>query len=294
VTLDQLRIFIAVAAREHVTKAAEALNMTQSAVSAAIAALEAKHDVALFNRIGRGIKLTEAGSRFSYEAIAVLRRAEEAEQVLSELGGQIAGVIRLQASQTVGSYWLPQKLVRFRELYPAVSVRLESGNTTSVAQAVRDGDVDLGVVEGRVGLDDLVHRVVAEDRMVVVVGCQHPWCDGRVVKVENLTETTWIMREAGSGTRHEFEADILAKGLDPSSLEVVLEMPSNEACLAAVEGGLSATVLSSRAVASRLGPTVRKVDFALPARSFTVLWHPNRHQSKAIRAMRELLSSESW
>ena len=292
VTLDQLRVFIAVAAREHVTKAAEALNMTQSAVSAAIASLEAKHDVALFNRIGRGIKLTEAGTRFNLEAIAVLRRAEEAEQVLSDLGDLVAGVLRIQASQTVGSYWLPQKLVLFRELHPAVAVRVDSGNTTSVAQAVRDGEIDLGIVEGRVGLDQLVHRVVAEDRMIVVVGHQHPWADGRVVNVANLSDSTWIMREAGSGTRQEFESDVLAMGIDPDTLKIVLEMPSNEACLAAVEGGQSATVLSSRAVASRLGPTIRKVEFELPARNFTVLWHPNRHQTRAVRAMRELLSSD--
>ena len=78
-TLEQLRIFVAVAERQHITRAAEALNLTQSAVSAAIAALEGRHDAKLFNRIGRGIELTEVGKVFLTEAKAILSRVQTAE-----------------------------------------------------------------------------------------------------------------------------------------------------------------------------------------------------------------------
>jgi DNA-binding transcriptional LysR family regulator len=86
-TLEQLRIFEAVAQREHVTRAAQALNLTQSAVSAAIAALEERHSVALFSRVGRRIELTDAGRLFLDEARAVLARARAAELALSEIAG---------------------------------------------------------------------------------------------------------------------------------------------------------------------------------------------------------------
>ena len=97
-TLEQLRVFVAVAERQHVTRAAEALNLAQSAASAAIAALEARHGAKLFNRVGRGIALTEAGTLFLAEARAILARVEAAELVLSDLGGLLRGTLAIQAS----------------------------------------------------------------------------------------------------------------------------------------------------------------------------------------------------
>ena len=82
-TLAQLRVFIAVAERQHLTRAAESLHIAQSAVSASIAALEAEHDAALFDRVGRGIRLTDAGRRFLIEARAVLASADQASRVLA-------------------------------------------------------------------------------------------------------------------------------------------------------------------------------------------------------------------
>ena len=111
-TLEQLRVFVAVAERQHVTRAAEALNTAQSAVSASIAALEGRHGAKLFNRVGRGIELTEAGALFLVEARAVLARAEFAELVLSELGGLKRGALlsmRARRSLAIGcrDIWSP-------------------------------------------------------------------------------------------------------------------------------------------------------------------------------------------
>src|SRR5690348_2953378 len=104
-TLEQLRVFVAVAERQHMTRAAESLHLAQSAVSAAIAALEARHGAKLFHRVGRGIELTEAGALFLNEARAVLARAEAAELVLSELGGLQRGTLAIHASKTIASSW---------------------------------------------------------------------------------------------------------------------------------------------------------------------------------------------
>src|SRR5262252_6910900 len=116
-TLEQLRIFVAVAERQHITRAAEALNLTQSAVSAA---LEGRHDAKLFNRIGRGIELTEVGRVFLTEAKAILSRIQTAELALAELNGLRSGMLCVQASQTIASFWLPRHLVVFRRAYPAI------------------------------------------------------------------------------------------------------------------------------------------------------------------------------
>src|SRR5262249_44673857 len=174
-TLEQLRIFVAVAERQHVTRAAEALHLAQSAASSAIAALEGRHGTRLFNRVGRGIELTEAGRIFLAEARAVLARADAAELALAELGGLKRGTLRVQASQTVISYWLPRHLVAFRRAYPGIGIKVGIGNTAEVAAAIREGAAQLGFVEGVVDDPALASVTVAHDQLVLVVGPEHDW-----------------------------------------------------------------------------------------------------------------------
>src|SRR5258708_18900025 len=137
-TLDQLRVFVAVAERQHVTRAAGVLNLAQSAVSAAIAALEARHGAKLFDRVGRGVELTEAGALFLVEARAILARVEVAGLVLSELGNLKRGTLAVHASQTIASYWLPRHLVALRRPYPSIHIRLTIGNTAQGAAPLRE------------------------------------------------------------------------------------------------------------------------------------------------------------
>src|SRR3569623_1101677 len=149
-TREQLRIFVAVAEREHVTRAAAALNLTPSAVSAAVSGLEARHGVELFDRIGRGVVLNQAGRIFLEEARAVLARAEAAEAVLAEITGLERGLLSLYASQTISAYWLPARLAAFRRAHPGVEARLQVGNTAQAASALHEGLAEIAFVEGQV------------------------------------------------------------------------------------------------------------------------------------------------
>src|SRR5471030_855174 len=137
-TLEQLRIFVEVAQREHLTQAASALALTPSAVSASIRVLEERYGTPLFNRVGRRIELSEAGRLFLPEARITLASARTAERTLSELGGLQRGTLQIQASQTIASYWLPPLLVQFRQRYPQIELSLTAGNTRQVAQAVAE------------------------------------------------------------------------------------------------------------------------------------------------------------
>lgn len=285
-TLDQLRIFIAVAERQHVTRAAEALNLSQSAVSAAIAGLEGRHGAKLFDRVGRGIELTEAGALFLAEARAVLARAEAAELVLSELGGLKRGTLRVQASQTIASFWLPRHLVAFRKTHPGVEIQLGIGNTAQVAAAVRDGTVELGFVEGAVEDAALAGKVLAQDQLLVLVGQEHPWAGRKTLKPTELVGTDWVLREPGSGTRSEFEQALIKFGIAPAELKVALVVPSNEAVRAAVEAGLGATALSASVAAAGIeAGLLEAMPLSLPARSFHVLHHRDRTVSKAAESL---------
>jgi len=289
-TLDQLRIFVAVAERQHVTQAARALNLAQSAASHAIAALEGQHNTRLFNRIGRNIELTEAGTAFLAEARAVLARAERAELTLAEFGTLVRGTLSVQASHTIASYWLPRYLVDFRRVHPGIEIRLTVGNTTQVAAAVESGTAELGFVEAAVDNDHFTDIPVARDQLIVLVHPSHPWADRDEIAPAELLESEWVLREPGSGTRSVFEEAMRPYCRAGAGLRIVMELPSNEAVRAAVEAGMGATALSASVAAPSLeAGLLRQVRFQLPEREFHLLHHRSRVPSRVAAALIDLI-----
>ncbi|MAB12272.1 LysR substrate-binding domain-containing protein [Hyphomonas sp.] len=281
-TLEQLRIFVAVAEREHLTRAAADIGLTASAVSASIRVLEAYYNVALFDRVGRGIELTEAGRVFLGEAKATLARAEAAGLVLSELGELRRGTLRAQASQTIANYWLPPRLMRFHDDHPGIDVRLEVGNTRSVADAVLNGQAELGFIEGEIDAPALHVRLVARDAMMVVTDRKHPFADGHPLSDTDLAAAKWVMREAGSGTRAALMDALAGRGLAQADLTIALELPSNEAVVSAIRGTSGVAAVSGAVVAPLIarGDLVA-VNMSLPVRHFYALHHKERRLSKA-------------
>lgn len=289
-TLDQLRVFVAVARQGHVTRAAQSLNLTQSAVSAAIAALESRHGTQLFHRIGRGIQLTAEGEAFLPEAEAVLNRAAAAERSLTELSGLKRGALRLFASQTIAAYWLPPLLHRFHLRYPGLALDLRQGNTAEVAQAVAACDADMGFVEGVVDNPLLVAEPVASDDLVLVVGAHHPWAGQGRPGLVTLADFDWVLREPGSGTRQAMEAALAGLGLATGLLRVGLELPSNEAVCSAVAVGAGATVISRLAAAPRVAlGELAILGSALATRDFCVLRPGDRRRGRAEQALLSLI-----
>lgn len=293
-TLEQLRIFIAVAEQGHVTRAAGILCLTPSAVSASIRNLEERYGTELFERIGRGIVVSAAGRHFLPEARATLASARAAALTLAELGTGKRGVLTIEASQTIASYWLPRLLVKFRTAYPLVEIRLTVGNTRNVAQAVIDGSTDIGFVEDHIDDAAVTSEVVAADHFVAVVAPGHPWADGVPVSLAALVKADWVMREAGSGTRSAFEQMLAQLGMDGSSLAVALTMPSNESVRAAVIAGPFVTVVSTLVVAAELHAGIlKKVNIDFPARAFYLLRHGARHKSRTSLALERLILAQT-
>jgi DNA-binding transcriptional LysR family regulator len=283
-TLEQLRVFVAVAERQHMTRAAEALNITQSAASAGIAALEARHGVRLFDRVGRGLRLTEAGRVFLPEARAVLGRANAAALALDDLAGLKRGAIALAASQTVANYWLPSRMAAFAKSHPRIALKLTVGNTAQVAEAVLNGAADLGFVEGDVDSPLLGKRRVSTDRISIYAAPTHPLA-GVVVGPRDLERQLWARREVGSGTRSEFEQALGELGVDTALLRTALELTSNEAVLeAAASGGLVAAVSELAARSFVAGGRLTRLQFDLPDRHFDLVTHRERSRSPAVMA----------
>jgi DNA-binding transcriptional LysR family regulator len=288
-TLEQLRIFVAVAEHEHVTQAARHLNLTQSATSAAVAALEQRDATKLFDRIGRRIALTDAGRLFLVEARAVLARSTAAETVLADLAGLKRGHLSLAASQTVGNYWLPKLMHQFQLSYPGIDLKLSLGNTETVAGQVHEGLADIGFIEGEIDDPALTVRHVAEDKLVLVVSPTHPWAQTRPQSPKDFAAARWICREPGSGTRAVLEAALPALGMERDQLQIALELPSNEAVCAAVEAGAGVTIFS-RLVAERAlkAGSLIPVTADLPRRNFSVLRHKERYVTQVSAAFHDL------
>ena len=289
-TLDQLRIFVAVAERSHMTRAAQALGMTQSATSAAISALERQSGVKLFNRVGRGIELTEAGRRFLPEAKSVLDRAKVARAVLEQSAGITRGTVSIGASQTIANHWLPRRLAAYHEAYPGIRLDIIIGNTQKIEAAVVKGEVDIGLVEGPTTHPALIRRVVDVDRPILVVSPRSPVqpLSGERIDLKGLA---WVVREEGSGTRHVLEELCERMKVPFEDLRIVLVLPSNEAVREAVEAGAGVTIISEQvAAASVEAGRLRAVPVDLPEREFVLLRHSERVLTPAQRALVDALA----
>ena len=228
--------------------------------------------------------MSEAGRTFLPEARAVLAAAQGAAGALDDLAGLRRGHLRLAASQTVATYWLPTRMARFAAQWPGVALSLTVGNTQDAAAAVLSGAADIGVVEGEVSEDALHRQIVGQDRLGLYARCDHPLA-GKALDNRDLRGLVWVLREAGSGTRAALAEALAQVGVRLADLDVALALPSNGAALEALSVGGLVTVVSDLAAASRLaaGQIVR-LDWPFASRHFTLLTHRARRASKAARA----------
>ncbi len=304
-TFEQLRVFLAVAQHLHFTRAAEALYLTQPSVSAAIQSLEEEIGMLLFHRIGRRIEITQAGELLQGEAQKILDQVALTKRGLQELRELQRGELNLGASQTIGNYWLPRFISQFKSQYSGIKVNCILGNTQEISTGTVAGKFDLGLVEGIVPESAsacLDQQVIGGDRLQVVVGQSHLWFERKTISLLELSTTDWVMREAGSGTRDIFEQTLQKWGIDPRTLNVILEMTTGEMIKAVVENGIGATAISEWMVNKEVHwgilRTVAITDatqlITLPAmmRSFKLLKHRERFQTRIAQSFEQLLLSQ--
>jgi DNA-binding transcriptional LysR family regulator len=296
-TLDQLQIFIAVAEREHVTRAADALGLAPPSVSAAVASLEREFGTKLFHRVGRGIALTEGGKLLLDEAHTLVNRADAVKLAMREFTGLSRGRLEIKASQTIASHFLPSRLVDFHQIYPGVALVVSVGNSTQVVEAIIRGNIELGFVEGpEEELQDsrLSVEMIARDNLVMVVSVNHPWATMEKLTVDDLTAGKWVLREDGSGTRAASVRALDALGTPYGKLNIAIELPSNEAVLAAVLAGAGATILSVCVCADVIkAGTLIRLPVTLAPRAFYAVQHADRYRSRAVSALLEILRTRA-
>lgn len=303
-TLEQLRIFLAVAEHLHFTRAADSLYVTQPAVSAAIQSLEAEYRLKLFHRIGRRVEITAAGKLLQQEAQKILDLVGQTERGLRELNDLQKGELRIGTSFTVGNYWLPEKIAKFKHKYPGISVNCTIANADDICAGTATGLFDLGVIAGEVKpalKKCLVEEEVGSDRLEIIVGQSHPWYKVGKIQVEELLNTAWVMREAGSGTQQMFEQALQSWGIYTMDLQVILVLNSSEMVKAVVESGVGAAAVPELMVKKELQlKTLRSVQVIHPARDkmydivrpVLKLKHLQRFHTRISTAFEQILSLE--
>ncbi len=246
VTLTQLRSFLAVVRAGSVTAAADELVVTQPSVSAALAALARELDAPLFDRDGRGLRLTAAGEAFAPYAADVVGLLDQGAVAVREASAAAASVLRIAAVTTAAESFVPGLMHAFAAERPGTRLTLAVGNRDQVFAGLLGHASDVAFA-GRPPEDDrLTTRAFLPNRLVLISAPTDPLAGGATVAPGALRERSWLLREPGSGTRAVNERFLEAAGLSVRTLTV----GSNGAIKQAARVGLGVALLSYDAVAA--------------------------------------------
>ena len=285
----RLRVFHSVAKHLSFTKAAEALFMTQPAVTFQVRQLEEQFDTRLFDRAQGRIVLTPAGLvAFGY-AERILALSGELDARLKAMSGVESGPLLIGASTTIAEFLLPQVLGEFKARYPAVVPRLFVANSESVQARVAERSLDLGFIEGDSHLPSLVNDFCCDDELRVVCAPNHPFARASSVCARTLGEHAYISREPGSGTREVIDHYLQKTSVAPEAMQVVMEAGSPEALKRLVATGLGFAIMSRATVAKevRLGELVEVALMPLLVRQLAVVYPKERFHSRLIEGFVE-------
>ncbi|HXF57197.1 MAG TPA: LysR family transcriptional regulator [Actinomycetota bacterium] len=247
-TFHQLRALLAVAEAGSIRGAAAAMVVTEPSVSAAIAQLSRELGVPLTERVGRGIRLTEAGKEFARYAAQILGLSDRGVRAAREAAGA-GGHLRLAAVTTAGEYVLPPILAGFLRTHPGQRVSVEVGNRASTIARLLNDEADLALGGRPPDRGGIAGEAFRDNPLVVVGPPDHPLRRKRNFDPQLLSGETWLLREPGSGTRQTTEEFLAASGIEPGS---VMNVGSNGAIKRAVSLGLGVTLISLDAVAEEL------------------------------------------
>jgi DNA-binding transcriptional LysR family regulator len=293
-TLRQLEVFLAIARVRSYRRAAEALHTSQPALSQHVRELERELGVRLFDRLSRGVALTEAGQLLEERAKRVFATLSDAREVLGELQGLQRGSLLVGASTTPGIYVLPAVIGEFRRRYPGIELRLRIANSRVIEEAIRAHEVDLGVVGGHglaPGEECLAAGLV--DELVLIVSPRHRWARRRTVVPADLAGEPLLVREEGSATRRVTERALERAGI---RWRASMELDHTEAIKQAVMAGLGVAFVSVHAVrgevSSRRLAAVRLRSIRIQ-RHFHVIHSEARTLSVGARALVAMLGERA-
>lgn len=288
--LGQIEAFVQVAQHRSFSKAADALFLTQPSVTARIQSLERDLGEALFERNGRGVRLTEMGSTFLPYARRALKALQEGRDALEGMRNLDIGTLKLGSALTVSTYVLPKILKRYCSTYPGVEVSVHTGRSEQVLQMVLSDDVHCAL-ERTVHHPEIVTIPLYEDDLVLVASPDHRFARTGTASIEDVGREPLILFDRGSSYNQLIQGVFRQHGIVPHTL---MELDTIEATKKMVEEGLGIALLPKVSTErefeqGRLRP-ISVTDAALPRRQIALIFRKNRKQTRAVHAFLSLLS----
>jgi len=248
VTLRQLRGLLAVAEAGTISAAARQLNLSPPAVSLQLRELEKAAGVALLERRAQRLQPTEAGREVLRTAARVERALLECNEVLDALGGGDSGRVAVGVLSTA-RYFAPQVLAAFTRRHPGVKLQLAVGNRETTLAALEGLELDLAITGRLPEQLDVRAQCIGEHPQIVIAAADHPLAPRRKIPLAALRGETFLLREAGSGTRSVADGVIAEAGIDAAA---GIEFGSNETIKQAVMAGMGIAVISGHTVAAEI------------------------------------------
>ena len=279
-----LRYFLAVADALHFTKAAEGLPVSQPALSAQIKQLEQEVGVPLFDRVGRSVQLTRAGSIFREHARRALREMELAQVAIAEEEGLQRGALAVGVVQTVNAYLVPDIVGRFSTLHPQVSLKLDELSGPEIEAGVKSGLLELGIGFVPAGSDRIESQPLFEEDFVLIASPRHHFATRRHLRLASLADEPLVLLPDIFCARRLLNASFEQVGIVP---KVAVEMNSIEGILATVKTSKLATVLPRLSLGLEGNDGLRGIPLKhpTPRRSLGLLWKKGGYRSGAAQAL---------
>lgn len=287
--LRHLRYFEAVARYSHVTRAAAELHIAQPALSKQISQLEQELGVALFDRVGRTVRLTEAGEALLPHARAVMAQVQAGRAEMAERVGLRRGRATVGTPPTVGTQLLPPVLAAFNRRYPGIELRLHEAGVQTLLDLLETGLTDVAIVTLPVDDEQLTVMPLFTEEMVVAVWRGHQLAGRDEVEIRQLQLEPWVLSPENYELREATLSACATAGFTP---RVVLDGGETDTLLRFVAAGLGVALVPRLAVQG-IGDLValRVCDQKL-TRTLGLVWRGDRAASPAARALREFLAEQ--
>jgi LysR family cyn operon transcriptional activator len=287
VELRHIRSFLAIASSGHFTRAAGELHVSQPALSQQIRQLEEELGTPLFDRIGRGIRLTAAGEVFRSHARRIVDEVGLAQKAIGDLDALDRGALNIGAVQTVNAYLIPSMISAFSGAYPRVSIRVDELSADDVERGVLDGRLSLGFTFVPPRQDGLDTEKLFEEELVLVVSRRHRLAARRRVEVSLLADEPLILLPQTFCTRRLIDHTFASARVRP---RVAVEMNSIEGILRTVAKSGGATIVPELAatMASDRDLRVVRLTGPVPRRTVGIVSLAGAHRCAAAQRFVEM------